>query len=121
MTGNDLPPALSGTNDFDVINEYGHHFDGYEKFGSFEGLAKVVGKVEKPFQENGIWKGTIDELRGTLFFMLRRHRHGDMEGVEIVSPDGSVSVVPGMDDSELEEFRSLYNTIRDRWHEVLAN
>ncbi|MBK9528108.1 MAG: hypothetical protein IPO41_07260 [Acidobacteria bacterium] len=118
------PPDLSGSHDFAVINEYGHNFDGYEVFGGSEALVKVAERVAANHDATGEWQGTIDELRGTLFFMLRQQRHwgyGADEGmsIDIMHPDGTTEEHRGEADLErLEEFRSLYTVIRDRWDEV---
>lgn len=112
------------TDDFGVINEVGHNFDGYEKFGGFEGLAEVAQRIMRNHSESGRWEGTIDELRGTLFFMLRQQRHwgyGADEGmtIEVTRSDGTTETIEEETDLErLEQFRSLYDAIRDRWNEV---
>ena len=117
-------PRPPETDNFDVINQYGHKFDGYEGFGGFEGLAKVAQRIMKGHDKTGNWEGTIDELRGTLFFMLRQQRHwgyGADEGltIEVTRPDGTTETIEdGPDLERLEQFRSLYNAIRDRWDEV---
>lgn len=124
MTVSGPPPELSGLNDFDVINEHGHQFDGYQKYGDFERLARVAQRVMRNYDKTLNWKGTIDELRATLFFMLRQQRHwgyGADEGmtIEVTRPDGTTETIEEEADLErLEQFRSLYNAIRDRWNEV---
>lgn len=126
MTVNAKPPELLGSNDFDVINEHGHQFDGYDRFDDFDGLSKMANRHMRDRDKTGRWEGTIDELRGTLFFMLRQQRHwgyGADEGmcIEVTRPDGTTETIQEEADVvRLEQFRSLYNAIRDRWDEVGA-
>lgn len=118
------PPELTGVNDFATINRYGHHFDGYAEFPDLASLAR---DLTTTYEGSRRWKGTIDELRGTLFFMLReQHFLGyDPEigsSVEVMAPDGrTTTVAEGPDFERMERFRSLYNEIRERWAEVCSD
>jgi putative DNA methylase len=93
------PPVPPNTNDIGVIFEEALKFNGYEEFKDVGALAN---KRLEDYRETGIWRGTLRELRGCLFFEQRRWRHfGE-------TPTGQ----------DHEVIRMLYHTIRSRWDEV---
>ena len=99
-----MPPMPPASDDFSVISEEGHKFNGYKEFGELEGLQPLALSMSEHHEQSGRWNGTLRELRGCLFFLLRQQRHWGY------GPEG--------DRQREEMFRSLYQTIRDRWSEV---
>ena len=65
--------------EWDDVREFALTFDGYDHTRSLETLARLAERTRELYAQNSSLKGSLDDLRASLFFEQRREHWTDCE------------------------------------------